>query len=1105
MNKKFISVFMIGAATLATLGTVTSCKDYDDDIKDLQEQIDGTKVDVAAEISRLEGALTTSESACKQAQSDLEQAIKDATNDAKGYADIQAAAAKTAALETARQEISDAITALKNGEIATAQAKANDAYALAEQANNLAGQNKTNIEKLTSQLAETNKTLGEVKDMAQKNKADIESLTSQLNALKDANDKAHQALSDKDDELEKLIKANQESIKKLLEETIPALQNDVKANAADIEKNANAIADLKNEVNKVNGFLFSNLNNLITGLIFQDEQLEIVQAKVEDAGNQGFNYTGDASLNLVDAIGKLHFPYINAINETTLVPGQWNVERVAGPVYYTINPTEVNFTDKANIKLENSLANAPVGIDISAPETSKRLSSINSTRATGNDKNGLYQSIITNSRNHLTSAHEGFKTYDAAGKPNAAGNSFALYTKYNQTDANGNTQEKKVYSKYDLNISVDDAGVQVDPKVNAIGQDTESPIFGDVRFTAKYGEPMKGQFQLTPINTEFGKSDPMDHKVYQKYIDIIEVYDARRVAQSTQSTATFKKLDQLKKALRDANPDVLNTIFEEDNENFDTIVINCPDNTTLSNGKAYNFIGSTVTFRYYIQNYNGTIYSKDIMVMFAKELFKENKVTIVHAPYQKGENITLNYEKGRSDFMNLKGVANGNAIIAFDATDFRTEANCISDKNSDAKVITANKLWSENTDKITFALGNEFTDKTAITRIDFYKKTTLGWTLIKSTSPDGNNNQVVSGMTLSEMQSVTDIVIAYDPAKLIPEDKTYTMTMKSYDMNENYVATLPIEFTMKYPWHCSNPALIKPNPAFFTPYNRDMTVEDITKDVTLTAWANEYVTVDATNEIYDATYNLIAAFNSPYINSDGCVITFDYTSNFGDKDKAYPCNDKSWFITTEGTKVKPVTASPIYYSSTTSDYKMEVPSKAVEFTKEHTYKMQVQVMNYGVPSLWWRPYEFNMKYKSAIAYATATSEALQGTGASELFSWTNNGVFTVGYPLKDLNIGDSNITTDDPSTSWTDDITYFRPNQDPRIKNISGELVEKQFGSLFKVIRIDNDGIYIQTNENVPGGVASITSDKIKFVMYVTDYFGNTVTRPFWVKVNANM
>ena len=55
MNKKFISVFMIGAATLATLGTVTSCKDYDDDIKELQAQVGAPGVDLSAEVAKLQG------------------------------------------------------------------------------------------------------------------------------------------------------------------------------------------------------------------------------------------------------------------------------------------------------------------------------------------------------------------------------------------------------------------------------------------------------------------------------------------------------------------------------------------------------------------------------------------------------------------------------------------------------------------------------------------------------------------------------------------------------------------------------------------------------------------------------------------------------------------------------------------------------------------------------------------------------------------------------------------------------------------------------------------------------------------------------------------
>lgn len=39
MNKKYLSVILFGALMLGTTGTFTSCKDYDDDINNLQEQI----------------------------------------------------------------------------------------------------------------------------------------------------------------------------------------------------------------------------------------------------------------------------------------------------------------------------------------------------------------------------------------------------------------------------------------------------------------------------------------------------------------------------------------------------------------------------------------------------------------------------------------------------------------------------------------------------------------------------------------------------------------------------------------------------------------------------------------------------------------------------------------------------------------------------------------------------------------------------------------------------------------------------------------------------------------------------------------------------------
>ena len=40
MNKKFISVILLSALMVGAAGTCVACKDYDDDIENLQKQID---------------------------------------------------------------------------------------------------------------------------------------------------------------------------------------------------------------------------------------------------------------------------------------------------------------------------------------------------------------------------------------------------------------------------------------------------------------------------------------------------------------------------------------------------------------------------------------------------------------------------------------------------------------------------------------------------------------------------------------------------------------------------------------------------------------------------------------------------------------------------------------------------------------------------------------------------------------------------------------------------------------------------------------------------------------------------------------------------------
>ena len=61
MNKKFLSAILFGALMVSSTGTFVSCKDYDDDIDNLQGQIDGVKTQIAELESKIkEGKYITS-------------------------------------------------------------------------------------------------------------------------------------------------------------------------------------------------------------------------------------------------------------------------------------------------------------------------------------------------------------------------------------------------------------------------------------------------------------------------------------------------------------------------------------------------------------------------------------------------------------------------------------------------------------------------------------------------------------------------------------------------------------------------------------------------------------------------------------------------------------------------------------------------------------------------------------------------------------------------------------------------------------------------------------------------------------------------------------
>ena len=100
MNKKFLSAILFGALMITSTGTFVSCKDYDDDIENLQTQIDNlaSKADVEAKLSQLQTAISAAQSEASSALSKANEALA-AAKAADDSAKIAAAEAEIAALK----------------------------------------------------------------------------------------------------------------------------------------------------------------------------------------------------------------------------------------------------------------------------------------------------------------------------------------------------------------------------------------------------------------------------------------------------------------------------------------------------------------------------------------------------------------------------------------------------------------------------------------------------------------------------------------------------------------------------------------------------------------------------------------------------------------------------------------------------------------------------------------------------------------------------------------------------------------------------------------------------------------------------------------------
>ena len=178
----------MGTLTVASMSTFTSCKDYDDDISNLQGQIDklATADQLSQKVAELQALISSNKSDITSLQSEL--AKKTTLDEVKA---VLADYATKQYVNDADKTLQDAIDALKTGDIAKLKEDVVKAQAAADKA-------AADAEKANADIVETLKTLAtktELQDAADAAQKAIEALESKnAEALKKAQDAINETL-----------------------------------------------------------------------------------------------------------------------------------------------------------------------------------------------------------------------------------------------------------------------------------------------------------------------------------------------------------------------------------------------------------------------------------------------------------------------------------------------------------------------------------------------------------------------------------------------------------------------------------------------------------------------------------------------------------------------------------------------------------------------------------------------------------------------------------------------------------------------------------------------------------------------------------------------
>lgn len=462
----------------------------------------------------------------------------------------------------------------------------------------VAGQNglKTSIEGLKS----ANETVNQRLESAEGRLDTIEDLIASLAKSSDVTSSIDQLRQ----EIEaKIGKLNEEGKDVTVASLIAGINSSITSIQGDIER-------IDGEITKINGLidvLFTDLSNLITGLIVQDySDFNAVFAQVAKY-NVTPNETGKTYYVNNTTEQEAYFPYKGATGGDQRHINNYTVQQYCGDVYATINPNTVSFEGQT-LALLNSLDKANPEYKLTKAVASNKLI----TRAAA--KNGLYKFSVYNENQNVgfLPEHVGDGRDDVYA---LAATNQGLKGKDNK-----DIKDRRVYSKYELKFkptnitSYNRAVLSVRP-ISAGTLQPEAVESGVDKFCF---EKLTGcQFDLVA-----------NQKVYAKYIECVGAKSASGQEDANERT-NMNKNAGFKTTLKESSINKVDSRASVSiNELFNTITVNNAKN------------GYTYTYDYYTWDYNGAITKHQFKVIYTEAMYNENAISYEHTPASASDQTT---------------------------------------------------------------------------------------------------------------------------------------------------------------------------------------------------------------------------------------------------------------------------------------------------------------------------------------------------------------------------------------------------------------------------------------------------------------------------------